>query len=405
MRQQAIPVRVQGKPGTWSLTRGGRPYLVQGAGGDASLELLRQCGGNSTRGWGADNARRDLDKAQAAGVTLTVGIWLGHKGHGFRYNDAKMVGEQQAKAEQVVAQHKNHPALLAWGLGNEMEGDGEDPMVWQAIEHLAARVKALDPDHPTMTVIAELGRDGIKPKQIQKLCPSIDILGVNSYGGLATLDTRLKAAGWNKPYIVTEWGPLGPWEVGKTDWNASLEQTSTEKAALYARNYERAIKGAKGRCVGSYAFLWGTKQEVTPTWFGVFEPETGDSLEAVEVLTRMWGGQPLPGGAAPKILRLESKAVQARVRPGESFTVRCVGPQMVGGQTYRFAVRSDEPGKWSFEPGQKTPKPIPNCTPPPGSNNEITFTAPTQPGPYRLYVIVQNKKGKAATANFPFLVV
>jgi hypothetical protein len=111
-----------------------------------------------------------------------------------------------------------------------MEGDGSDPNVWKAVEEIARMVKQVDPNHPTLTVIAELGAEGIKAKQVKALCPDIDILGINSYGGALSLPTRLKASGWTKPYMVTEFGPNGPWEVGKTSWGAPLEPTSTEKA-------------------------------------------------------------------------------------------------------------------------------------------------------------------------------
>jgi hypothetical protein len=37
--------------GKWQLLRDGKPYLIKGAGGGASRELLRDIGGNSIRTW------------------------------------------------------------------------------------------------------------------------------------------------------------------------------------------------------------------------------------------------------------------------------------------------------------------------------------------------------------------
>jgi beta-galactosidase/beta-glucuronidase len=119
------------------MLRGGKPYFVSGAGGNQKLELLKASGGNSIRTWGAETAQRDLDAAQKMGMTATIGIWLGHKEHGFRYDDPKAVAAQLAAARAVVTKYKDHPALLAWGLGNEMEGDGKDPLVWKAVEEIA----------------------------------------------------------------------------------------------------------------------------------------------------------------------------------------------------------------------------------------------------------------------------
>ena len=69
-----------------------------------------------------------------------------------------------------------------------------------------------------------------KLKHIQDLCPDIDMVGVNAYGGAATLPQRYRELGGAKPYLLTEYGPGGHWESPKADWGASLEPTSTEKA-------------------------------------------------------------------------------------------------------------------------------------------------------------------------------
>ena len=45
--------------------------------------------------------------------------------------------------------------------------------------------KKLDPNHPTMTVIAEIGGDSVK--NVHRLCPDVDVVGINSYGGAESL--------------------------------------------------------------------------------------------------------------------------------------------------------------------------------------------------------------------------
>ena len=51
----AIPVHLLQTEQGWQLLRGGEPYLIRGAGGDTSLELLAKAGGNSIRTWDADD--------------------------------------------------------------------------------------------------------------------------------------------------------------------------------------------------------------------------------------------------------------------------------------------------------------------------------------------------------------
>src|SRR5690348_9550075 len=69
----------------FQLLRDGRPYFIKGAGGDGSRKALVAAGGNSLRTWGADKLQGVLDEAQQLGLTVAVGIWLGHERHGFDY--------------------------------------------------------------------------------------------------------------------------------------------------------------------------------------------------------------------------------------------------------------------------------------------------------------------------------
>ena len=215
----------------WQLKRDGEPYYVNGAGGQASVELLSQCGGNSNRTWGVDDVEatlRHLDEAHANGVSVALGIWIEHERHGFDYNDKKALQKQMDLTLSHVKRLKDHPAILVWGIGNEMEGSGANATIWKHLEEIAQQVKKEDPHHPVMTVVAELGGEGEKVKAFHEHCPSIDILGINTYGGTDSIPSRYRSAGGTKPYIVTEFGPNGPWEVGQNSIGAVEEPTSTQ---------------------------------------------------------------------------------------------------------------------------------------------------------------------------------
>ena len=125
---------------------------------------------------------------------------------------SRLNGRISENARQVILRYRNSPALLLWSIGNEMEtGQGDDPAVWQAVQEIAALAHQLDPNHPTMTVVAELG--GSKIRQLHALCPAVDIVGINSYAGASSVPQRYRAAGGTKPYVLTEFGPPGPWGV------------------------------------------------------------------------------------------------------------------------------------------------------------------------------------------------
>ncbi len=300
---QTTPIKVEVRKtndGHWQLTRGDQPFYINGAGCDGTFGELAAVGANSARGWHFDETTRGLlDEAHQKGLALTVGIWLNHERHGMDYQDYDAVTKQIDTVMKAVRELKDHPAVLIWGVGNEMEGEGSNPAIWSHIEHLARLIKQEDPNHPVMTVIAEMG--GRKIEAIHKLCPSVDIIGINSYGGAPSLPQRYEQLGGTKPYIVTEFGPVGTWEVPKNNIDAILEPLSHEKAAHYAKSYQ-AFKADTKNCLGSYAFLWGHKQEATATWFGMLLPN-GKRTAAVDTMSEFWTGKK-PPNLCPQIKSL-----------------------------------------------------------------------------------------------------
>jgi len=394
----AVEVRVvKGEKG-WQLLRDGKPYFVKGAGGSGSLEALAAAGANSVRTWDAEGTDKVLDEAQRRGLTVCQGIWLGQERQGFDYNDVGQVAKQADRVRTLVQRYKDHPALLCWGIGNEMEGTGDNAAIWSAIQNLAAMVHRLDPKHPVMTVIAEVG--GAKVAHLHKLCPDIDIVGINSYAGCPSLAERYARAGGSKPYIVTEFGPPGAWEVDKTAWGAPIEPTSTEKAAWYRRAYEGSI-AKQPLCLGSYAFLWGHKQETTATWYGLLLPD-GSRTGAVDTLSELWTGKP-PASRCPTISSLKLE-----------------GPDDVDpGSTVRASLQAAHPEglplkvAWALQPeaegslaGGDAAQALPT-TPGAIARGDLDgaeVRMPAEPGGYRLFVTVRDGKGGAAVANVPIRV-
>ena len=113
----ATEVRLVQNGGQYTLLRGGEPYVVNGAGGSERLEELAACGGNSIRTWGTDNLEPLLDRAHALGLSVTVGIWLGHPRHGFDYTDDQQVSRLQisghiGKLERSTLEFTNRLAKL-----------------------------------------------------------------------------------------------------------------------------------------------------------------------------------------------------------------------------------------------------------------------------------------------------
>lgn len=395
-----VPVVLEKTANGYRLLRDGKPYFIKGAGGSASLERLRAAGGNSNRTWGADNLGPMLDQAQKLGMTITVGMWLGHEEQGFSYNNANQVADQIAMVRKAVEQYKNHPAVLMWALGNEMEGyaNGDNAAIWSSINNLAVMVERLDPNHPVMTVISEIGGDRVK--NINRLCPDVDIVGINAYGGGPSIPERYKAAGGMKPYVMTEYGPGGTWETGKTAWGAAKELTSTEKAVSYKNTYTKAIAD-QPLCLGGYAFTWGFKQEATATWFGLLLSD-GSNLGAVDTLTELWSGKP-PANRCPIINSLKLDGAD----------------QVDAGATVHATFSVTDPDgdpvdvKWVLQPeadrynlGGSSERALPTYPEAivKSAEDGADVKLPADPGGYRLFAYARDGKGNAAVGNIPLLV-
>lgn len=397
----AIPVQIVAAGQGFQLLRDGKPYLVRGVGGEGSPELLARFGGNSIRTWGTERLQERLDAAHRLGLTVCVGIWLGHRRHGFDYNDADQVAKQLETVRDAVEKFKHHPAVLVWGLGNEMEGyeQGDDASIWSAVNNTAAMVHKLDPHHPTMTVVAEIGGDRVK--NLHRLCPDIDIVGINSYAGGASLPERYRQAGGVKPYLVTEFGPPGAWESAKTPWGAAVELSSTAKAAAYRRTYEANVTREPGLCLGTYAFLWGRKQEASATWFGLLAADDR-RLAAVDVLSELWTGR-APENRCPSIDALKLTTPD-RAKPGAIVQAElAVSDAERDPLDVRWVLQADPStlsvGGDAETPGEIFPDAIVASSP---TGAEIRL--PDAGGGYRLFAFVTDDQGGAAVANVPLYV-
>ncbi len=389
----------------WSLDREGQSFRILGAGGTGSLELLAHSGANSIRTWGVDDRTPTLlDEAQRLGLSVTVGIWLGHERHGFDYSDYMQVSQQIEQVRSAVKRFRNHPAVLMWSIGNEMEGygKGDNPAIWSHIEFLASELKRLDPNHPVMTVVAEIG--GNRVEAIHKLCPDIDVVGINSYGGVVSLPERYRKAGGTKPYVVTEFGPPGVWEIERNAFNAVEEWSSTAKAEFYKRGY-KAVHADQELCLGSYAFTWGAKHEATATWFGMLLPD-GKRLAAADTMRELWTSQS-PKNRCPRIesLRLAVKGDSARAfAPKSQLTaqLRAVDPEK---DKLRVVWQLTEDSQNYVTGGevQVSPDVFPNAISSP-ANDSVRVTLPEWGGLYRLYAYVYDDRNGAAVANVPIKV-
>lgn len=159
-------------------------------------------------------------------------------------------------------------------------------------------------------------------------------------------------------------------------------------------------------CLGSYVFLWGQKQETTPTWYGVFLPG-GYETEVMDVLEYEWSGK-WPENRAPRMESLTANGQTAYdnpyTGPGEliTFEARAADPE---GEPLRY--------EWELLPESTDIRSGGDAESKPEAvalsvvkqeNGDITIRAPRKRGPYRMFSYVYDGHGNAAAANIPFFV-
>jgi len=401
---KAIKVDIKKENSRFILYRAGESYFIKGAVGWGFLDQLTASGANSVR-----SSYKFLDEAHRNGLTVLVNLPMEAERNGFDYNDEQAVRNQFMKNKEIVEKYKDHPALLMWAIGNELDhipGDKDYNLkVWDAINDIAAMIKEIDPNHPVMTVVG-FGKLE-KLQDIKKRCPNLDLLGINAYAALMLVPEWLHKYNWEKPFVVTEWGPSGWWEVPRTKQGLVIEETSTEKARVYKERYEKVML-ADPLCIGSYVFLWTTnRQERTHTWFNMFH----DSLktQTVEIMQYMWTGQ-WPANRTPRISSLSINGLSAieniEVTPSgiQTATVEASDPDN-DQLTFEWELLP-EPTQFGAYAGQGETKPEPVEGFITNRENEtIQFRVPANGAAnYRLFVYIRDGHGNIATANAPFYV-
>jgi hypothetical protein len=404
--QSTTPIKVEVKKadGRYELLRGGQPYFIKGAGGGQFPERVKAYGGNSIRTWSTYGAEKTLAEANKNGLTVMMGLDVARERHGFDYNDPKAVADQLQRLRADVMKYKDDPALLFWGIGNELNLDYTNPKVWQAVQQIAEMIHEVDPNHPTSTVLAGLNQKEVN--YIKVMCPAVDILSINTYAGLASIPQQVRDQGWTGPYVVAEWGPTGHWESPVTPWKASVEETSSQKAAVYQSRYEVSVAKDKTQCLGTYVFLWGQKQERTPTWYGLFT-EDGKESEVVDVMQYLWSGK-WPTNRAPHLASflLNGKKATDNVYllPGQSVpAVVAVTDPNKDALTYRWELLPESTDLKTGGDREERPKPITGLIPA-GAKAQTTLKAPSKEGAYRLFIYAYDGHDNVATANIPFYV-
>ncbi|CAM5646930.1 hypothetical protein SAVIM338S_06419 [Streptomyces avidinii] len=282
-------VRVAGSQGNWQLTVGGQPYTVKGltwgpsfADAPKYMPDVKSMGVNTIRTWGTDASSKPLlDTAAANGVRVINGFWLqpgGGPGSGGCVNyvtDAAYKSSMLTEFAKWVDTYKSHPATLMWNVGNESvlglqncysgtELEAQRNAYTTFVNDVAKKIHTIDPDHPVTSTDAWTGAW----PYYKRNAPDLDLYSMNSYGNICKVKQDWVDGGYNKPYIITETGPAGEWEVPNDANGIPDQKTDVQTAEGYTTAWN-CVTGHQGVALGATMFHYGIEHDFGGIWFNL----------------------------------------------------------------------------------------------------------------------------------------
>ncbi|MBE9664603.1 hypothetical protein IRJ16_22165 [Mucilaginibacter myungsuensis] len=403
-------VYINSDRGRYQFYRNGKPFIIKGGAGFTHLKELKAAGGNTIRVWDTTKLQHILDSAQVYGLGVIVGLPMpSNQNMDLFYNNKNLVSKGHKHIMATVNRYKNHPALLCWCLGNELPFPYKPTFnkFYNAFNQLVDDIHRNDPGHPVTTTLMSFQQKNIVNIRSRT---NIDFISFNIFGSIKTLKADLERIKWfwSGPYLITEWGIEGPWvSDSQNAWGAYVENTSEKKAEQILDTYRKYMPVTDPRFLGSMIFYWGQKQELTPTWFSLFD-RNGHKTSSVDIMQQIWTGKP-PAKHPPaiKYMLLDGKGGNDNIllSPRQLSSARILmSDKDTALYSYHWELMKEDWYKPNNIFNEKPQKPIKGSLLNDRSTS-VKFSAPVNEGPYRLFVYVYDNTGYVATANTPFYVV
>lgn len=378
----------------------GRDFYVQGAGvgeafgrgGENYLELARKMGANAVRTWGTDQGnRRYLDEAARQGLLVDAGIWLNYVDleRGVSYlSDNEYLRAKEKEALDYVRRYRRHPAILMWNVGNEAvyftKSEEERAALCRFLESLVRRIKQIDPDHPV--IYASAGTTALP--YLKEHVPSLDLVGMNVYGTVIQAHGQWETLGFGIPYLLTEFGPNGPWAMPRDSNGRVVEPSDYSKASQY-RLLWRSILDRRGSNVGGFVFHLGETTQESLTYWNVNDRDR--PRESWLEMRKQYTGLPVDDHA-PRIFSFTG--APEKIRAGETFSVT-LSAQDPEGRPLTFSYRASTAveGVLKYYANEETALEVL------GEGPSVTLRAPAEPGLYRIYGDVRDPAGHVSSSS------
>lgn len=389
-------------------------FQIKGVCGDRDLERLSTFGVNTVRGYTipAETSRMTarLDEAHALGMKMVVSEWMPHHGENKDNRGGSWNFDYDARRETMVSKFikkvdaiGDHPAILMWGLGNEVHLD--EPYL-RTVNRMSEAIHERFPNHITSLTMVNAKPEHIEA--VQRWAPDLDVIGAQSYSpGAVRNSIRNLEEHWGKPFYMSEFNGKGPWNFAKTDWGEAYDETVDQKVADLAACYDAIDRSSL--CLGSTVFVWGHFRNNRPTYFSLLLDEHPDGsgknqpvedlliTPQAELMVEHFKGEDWSGNRAPIITRIEpaSGARDITAAPDERVSIRLAATDPDGDRiTFRCWILDSKPSQPRTVAG-----PFEST-----SAGLSRFAAPGKSGDYLIMAYALDGRGGGSASTIPLAV-
>ncbi|WP_051815759.1 discoidin domain-containing protein, partial [Glycomyces tenuis] len=364
---------------------------------------LVDLGVNTLRTWGTDASTLPLlDAAAAHDIKVMLGFWLVPGGGPGSGGCVDYVTDETYKSTTLadivgwVETYRDHPAVLMWNVGNESvlglgncysgaELDAQRNAYTTFVNDVAVAIHGVDDQHPVTSTDAWTGAW----PYYEANAPDLDLLSVNAYGDVCGVQQDWIEGGYDRPYIITETGPAGEWEVPDDANGVPEEPSDIAKAEAYTQAWD-CITGHEGVALGATMFHFGTEGDFGGVWFNLIPG--GNRRLSYYAVAEAYGGSPQAN--TPPVISSMDLGLDGPAVGGEEFTVRidAVDPDGDAIEYIPMVNSAYINGSWDMLLADYTVN----------GDGTITITAPEILGVWKLYVWAEDGQGNVGVESRSF---
>jgi hypothetical protein len=238
---------------------------------ERDLPLLRAMSANTIRLWGWDNEKDHTDFLDVAynngsdPIYVIVGYWIDPNKD---LSDPDVREDIKNEFRNIVEKYKDHPAVLMWCIGNELNGDwlSVNLSAWYSLLDECAQISH-DIEGESFHPVTTANWDINDITDYDASLTHLDVWGANVYRGLSFGDLFVDYANISsKPFWISEYG-IDAFDNRSGD---EYENIGIPYQAIYAGNLWDEIETNSAICSG------GTIMAYCDEWWKAGNPDSHD---------------------------------------------------------------------------------------------------------------------------------